>query len=90
MSDAFEVDLEAIRHAMEYQPSAEEQIEQRVDRMISELDELCRLATDPETVDLIAGQKIAIGQIVTRAQLVASFLMARHAPKLKMVQNNGG
>ena len=45
------------------------------------------MATNAETVDLIEREKIAIGQILTRAQLVASFLMARQPSKLRIVQN---
>lgn len=63
------------------------QIERRCDFIIRELDELCRLATNAETVDLVEGQKIAIGQIVTRAQLVASFLASRRPSKLQIVSN---
>jgi hypothetical protein len=66
--------------------SAEQQIEERCLRMIDELDELCAMATNPETADLIEKQKIAIGQIITRVQLVASFLMARDPGKLRVVR----
>lgn len=57
--------------------SAEEQIERRCDSIIRELDELCAMAANAETVDLVERERIAVGQIVTRAQLIAAFLMAR-------------
>ena len=64
----------------------EEQMERRVDWIVRELDELCAMAANPETVDLVDAQRIAIGQIVSRAQLIASFLMARK-PQLKVISN---
>jgi hypothetical protein len=84
----YEADLEVLPPTMtEPGMSAEEQIERRADFLIRELDEFCALATNEETVDLIEREKIAIGQILIRAQLVASFLMARHPSKLRVVSN---
>ena len=81
--------LAAVSEALNYTPSAEEQIEMRIDSIVRELDELCRLASDPETVDLVEAQKVGIGQIVTRAQLVMSFLLAQKPAGLRMVVNHG-
>lgn len=67
--------------------SAEEQIERRVDSMVREFDELCALATNAETIDLVQGQAIGIGQCAFRANLILSFLEARKVPKFKLVQN---
>lgn len=67
-----------VREAMnEPHLSAEEQMERRVDSIIRDLDELCAFAANKETVDLVEAHRIGVGQIVTRAQLIASFLMAR-------------
>ena len=71
----------------DYEPSEFEQLEQRADFILRELDEFCALATRPETVDLIESQKIIVGQIQTRAQLILSFLAARHPAKLKVVSH---
>jgi len=68
--------------------SAAEQIERKIDWIVREMGELCVLANDPETVDLIEEQKVGIGQIIMRAQFVASFLLARK-PSSKAVVNNG-
>lgn len=69
-----------------YEPGSPEQIiEERIARLIDDLDELCALATDSKTVSLVESQRIAVGQIVTRSQLLAAFLMARETPKLKVV-----
>jgi hypothetical protein len=65
----------------------EEKIGMRVDFIIRELDELCGLANAPETVDLIAPERVGIGQIITRAQLIASFLMSRQPTGLRMVRH---
>lgn len=75
--------LEAVRKEMAGEPS-EVQIEYRIDCIIRELDELCAMANNPETVDLVDNQQVGIGQIISRAQLIASFLMARK-PQLKVV-----
>jgi len=75
MHTSFDDTLEAVRKEMAGEP-AETQVEYRLDCIIRELDEMCGLASNPETVDLIERNKIAVGQIVTRAQLIASFLMA--------------
>lgn len=70
--------------------SAETQMERRCDSIIRELDELCAFAANKETVDLVEGQRIAVGQMMTRVQLIASLLMARsQKPGLRVVQNNG-
>jgi hypothetical protein len=83
----YETTLEAVRQGMAGQP-AEVQIEYRIDAVVRELDELCAMASNPETVDLVEGQKVGIGQIISRAQLIGSFLMARK-PRLTVVSNNG-
>lgn len=71
---------------MTYEPGSPEQIiEERIARLIDDLDELCALATDSKTIALVEGQRIAVGQIVTRSQLLAAFLMARKQPTLKVV-----
>lgn len=81
--------LSAISVAMqEPGQTAEEQIERRCDFLIRELDELTALAANPETVDLIEGQQLSIGQMNTRVTLILSFLAARK-PRLTVVRNNG-
>lgn len=66
--------------------SAEEQIERKVDAIIRELDEMCAMATHPETVDLIASQKIAFGQMLVRMQLILSFILASKPTTLRIVR----
>lgn len=75
--------LEAVSVAMIDQP-VETQVEYRLDCMIRELDELCALAANSETVGIIDANRIAVGQIKTRVDLIASFLMSRH-PNFKVV-----
>ena len=67
--------------------SAEQQIEERVDRIISELDEFCAMASNAETADLIDAERMAFGQMQTRVQLILSFLIARHSNKLRIISN---
>lgn len=67
--------------------SAEEQIERKIDGIVRELDELCAMAANPETVDLIDHERVGIGQIVSRSQLIASFLMARNPSKFRVISS---
>lgn len=86
---SFEAAMETVREAMNDPVlSAEEQLERKCDWLIRELDEITGLAANPETVDLVEGQQLAIGQINTRVQLVLSFLATRK-PHLIVVRNNG-
>lgn len=64
--------------------SAEIQIERKCDSLIRELDEICALAVNSETYDLIERQRFAIGQMLIRIELVAGFINSR---KLKVVSN---
>lgn len=82
----YETQLDAIFEQMAGL-SAEEQLERKCDWIIRELDELCSLATNAETVDLVEGQKIAVGQIIIRAQLILSFLLARKPNKFRIISN---
>jgi hypothetical protein len=85
----FEAQMTAVREAMnDPDLTAEEQLERKCDWLVRELDEIVAMAANKETVDLVEGQRVAVGQIVMRAQLVAAFLMTRQ-PQLKVVQNNG-
>lgn len=81
-----DMDRQIIEAMREPVLSAEEQIERKVDWIIRELDELCALASNHETVDLVDGQKIAMGQMQTRVQLILSFLLARHPGQLRIVR----
>jgi len=67
--------------------TAEFQIERKVDSIVRELDELCAMAVNPETVDLVDGQRPGIGQIISRAQLIGAFLMARNPSKFRVISN---
>lgn len=62
-------------------------VEMTVNKIVSELDDLMVLAADPETSRYVLGEAIGVGQILNRAQLVASFIEARRAPKLKVISN---
>lgn len=84
----YEHTLETIRREMAGEP-AEVQIEYRLDCLIRELDEMCGLAANSETIDLIEKNRIAIGQIKTRVDLIASFLLSRsQKPGLRIICNN--
>jgi hypothetical protein len=57
---SYDKEVEAVELAMG--ESAEEQIERRCDFIMRELNELCAMAVNSETVDLIEKEKITIGQ----------------------------
>ncbi len=81
--------LDAVAAAMtEPELTPQERMERKFDWIIRELDEICAMANDPETVELVEEQKIGLGQIISRSQLIASFLLARK-PGPKVVVNNG-
>lgn len=82
---AYEDTIEAVRKEMAGEP-AETQIEYRMDCVLRELDEFMAMAANPETVDLIDRNKIMMGQIMTRSQLIGAFLMARNTkPGLRQI-----
>ena len=62
--------------------SPEQRQEQRLDFIIRELDDFCGIARNGEQVD-----HNAIGQIMLRSQLIASFLLARQPAKFKVISN---
>lgn len=82
----YEQTLETVSAEMASEP-AETQLEYRLDCLLRELDEVCALAVNPETVDLVESQHRLIGMILTRAQLVASLLEVRKSPNLRVVCN---
>jgi len=84
-----DMDLQAVQQAMEPTPAERSQIyvERTVTSIINDLDQLCAFAADPATAGFIEAEKIAIGQIVTRATLIQSFLLARYPSKLKVIGN---
>ena len=59
----------------------------RIDFIVSQLDELMATASNSQTVDLVDSERVAVGQVITRAQLLGSFLMARQPTALRIVQN---
>lgn len=86
---SFEATMETVREAMNDPVlSSEEQIERKVDWLVRELDELCRLANNAETRDLIAKEAIGVGQIQFRAGLILAFLDV-NKPRLTVVKNHG-
>jgi hypothetical protein len=86
MSD-YDLNLQEIRAVMS-DPilSADEQMERRLDFLVRELDELVAFTANAETVDLVEKQSLAVGQMLSRIQLVAAFLNARK-PRLTVVSN---
>lgn len=53
---------------------------------LNALDDLMVLAAADDTAQHVMANRVFVGQILVRAQLVASFLMSKH-PQLKVVSN---
>lgn len=63
------------------QEPAETQIEYRMDRIVAELDELCRIAANGETQDMI--QRHAATSILRRSLLLVNLLKSHDQPVFK-------
>ncbi len=64
-----------------------QQLEQRVDYIIRELDEICKMAVNPETSDLIAGRKFELKEIVRRSMRAILLIEARKAAPFRRHSN---
>jgi len=87
MSD-LDLTLQAVSEAMGEPTETERSqiyIERTVSSIINDLDQLCAFAADPATRQFIEAEKIAIGQIITRAQLVGSLLLAGRPSQLRRI-----
>ncbi len=75
-------------HQMNNAPGTPQQlIEQRVDFIIRELDQICKMAVDPETSDLIAGRKFELKEIVRRSMRAILLVDARKAAPFRRHSN---
>lgn len=86
-------DLQTVRAIMgEPEPdpvlTAEQQLGRKIDWLVRQMDELCALANNPETRDMIEKEALGVGQIRFRASLVLDFLDA-DKPRLTVVSNRG-
>ena len=66
--------------------SAEQQIEQRLDFIVRELDEFVVMANNSETVDLIERHASALGQIQLRTVLMLGFINAKKPSAFRLVR----
>jgi hypothetical protein len=75
-------------HLGKYNPGTpEEQMAQRVSRLVSECDELVVIANDPAQKHLIQPEWRALDQAATRLQLAASVFEADLPNKFRMIKN---
>ena len=63
-----------------------EPVAQALNAVIGALDVVASMALDPQDYDEVAAEKISIGQVITRAQLILSLVEARDAKPLRRVQ----
>ena len=57
--------------------------------VFANLDELMALASQEETKGQVCAERIALGQMLSRCQLLVSFALSQDTPKLKVVSNVG-
>lgn len=74
--------LKEVSDAMSDQPP-EVQLEYRLDRLVSELDELCALAK--QSPSQFEPHMITVGRVVSRAELMAGFILGRPYPTHRLV-----
>jgi hypothetical protein len=74
--------LQEVSDAMSDQP-APVQLEYRLDRIVAELDELCAMAN--QNPSQFEPHMVAIGQTVSRAQILAGFILGRPYPTHRLV-----
>ncbi len=55
---------------------AADPVGQAIRATFAAIDELIALAADPDTRDLVCAERVALGQLYTRCQTLASFAMA--------------
>ena len=65
---------------------AEDKVARKVNSIVSELDEMVKMAANAETVDLIENETHAFGQMQTRVTLILSFLAARKPAPFRIVR----
>lgn len=75
--------LDSIIRETRERPMAE-----RLELMLTELNEYVTFALHPETVDLIEAHKPMVGQALTRCQLIMNILLAQQPGKLRMVHGH--
>lgn len=75
----------------EYPQTEAEKAQVRLDMSIQQafsgLDEIMALAADPETKQLVFKERVAIGQLLNRAQLIASFIEKYKPGQLRIIAN---
>ena len=78
----YDMILKEVSEAMADQPE-ETQVEYRIDCVIRELDELCAMAK--QNPSQFEPHMIAIGRAVSRAELLAGFILGRPYPTHRLV-----
>lgn len=77
----------------EYPMTEAEKVQLSLDMSIQQafnaLDEIMAIAADPLTKQLVFKERVAVGQLLNRAQLVASFIEKYKPGQLKVVSNVG-
>ncbi len=67
--------LEAVRASME-EISPEHKVAMAINGVFASLDDLIALAASPDTRGHVCAERIALGQMLTRCQMLCSFALA--------------
>lgn len=83
MTDTYDDLITIVRDEME---SPEVTADMACEQALNALDQLMVLAARDDTAHLVVANRIFVGQILTRSQLIASFLMAKETPQFRIVK----
>jgi hypothetical protein len=83
------MDQELYEYPMTESEKAQVKLGMSIQQAFSGLDDIMAIAADPNTKHLVLKERVAIGQLVSRAQLIASFMIVSGKPGHLMVVSNG-
>lgn len=66
---------------------AQVQLDMNIKAAFDALDEVMAIAADPETKQMVFRERVAIGQLLNRAQLIASFIEKYKPGQLRVISN---
>jgi hypothetical protein len=66
---------------------SDDQVGQAIRGVFASLDDLIALASRPETRAEVCAEKIALGQMLSRCQLLSSFALSQELNKFKVISN---
>ena len=62
----------------------DDRVAEGLDYILTALDAIAAMALDPDKYAEVAAEEIALGQIISRAELILSFIDAKKPPKTRV------